>query len=73
MGTREPYDAKLECPNCGAKGEAKLSEASNPVHDPNPRREVEELPDGFEWVTGGTWAQGPSFSCKNCGTIVRPV
>ena len=70
MGSRETYGAKLVCPSCGATGSVKLSEAENPVFDPNPRRELEEAAEGFEWESGGTWAQSATFRCKTCGASV---
>lgn len=66
MKKRDRYTLDLECPDCGRKGSARVSEAENPVYSGRAYG-VDDVPEGFTLIEEGESPQGTIINCASCG------
>jgi RecJ-like exonuclease len=65
MASRDRYTLTLKCPDCGREGEARVSEAENPVFHGRDY-EVNGVPEGFKLVREGGSPQETVINCTDC-------
>jgi len=72
MTARDRWTEDLECPQCGLKGTAEVSQADGYAFLRNPETTVDYLPAGFRPVVEAANVEGLSgmpvtnFYCKAC-------
>jgi hypothetical protein len=65
MAARNRFELDIHCPNCGASGEACVSEHDDPAMA-DPAFRVDEYPDGFSEQKRSAWRQQTLVQCR-CG------
>jgi hypothetical protein len=64
---RKRFELDILCPNCGAQGEARVSENNYPsMRDPGFR--VDEYPEGFSGVRQSVYLHETQVRCS-CGQV----
>jgi hypothetical protein len=67
MAERNRFELDVLCPNCGARGQALVSENNNPDM-PDPGFRVEAYPHGFSEEKPSTHRHDTMVQCK-CGQV----
>ena len=68
---RDNYRVDLECPSCGRKGTAEVSEEDYPFTD-NRRFSVDKVTPGFSVQNAGSAVTEMEIACGDCGISARP-
>jgi hypothetical protein len=69
---RDNYRVDLNCPNCGRRGVAEVSEEDYPFTD-NRRFSVDEVTPGFSVLNVGSAVTEMEITCCACNVSARPI
>jgi predicted RNA-binding Zn-ribbon protein involved in translation (DUF1610 family) len=71
MTTRDSWKVHLNCPACGAVGEAMVSEDDHPYTPQTGTLTVDRVSDGFRTRTLGSSMRNTKFECIGCGMVTQ--
>jgi predicted RNA-binding Zn-ribbon protein involved in translation (DUF1610 family) len=71
MTTRDNWKVHLNCPACGAVGEADVSEDDQPDAPLTGTLTVDRVSDGFRTRTLGSSMRTTKFECVRCGMVTQ--
>lgn len=69
---RDSYRVDLNCPNCGLRGVAEVSEEDYPFTE-NRRFSVDEVTSGFSVRNSGSIVTEMEIICSACNLSARPI
>ena len=69
--TRDNWQVHLNCPVCGAIGEAEVSEDDQPFARVTGTLSVERVSDGFRIVAVGSTMRTTKFACIRCNVLTE--
>ena len=68
---RDSWTVDLRCPDCGARGAAKVSEDDHRLMPSNGTLRVDKLPAGFRVRSLGNTMSTTKFECIPCGILTQ--
>jgi hypothetical protein len=68
---RDNWQVHLRCPDCGAVGEAYVSEDDHPYAPQTGTLRVDRVSDGFRARTLGRTMRTTKFECVRCGVVTQ--